>query len=122
MSADSTPWTLTARWVFPADQPPLPGGAVTIQEDKILAIEPAGARTADVDLGNTAILPGLVNAHTHLDLSDARGKIPPTPDFTAWLRGVIVHRAGQNPEMVQLAIAEGVVQSQRYGVTLLGDI
>ena len=120
MSADAASWTLTARWVFPADQPPLARGVVTIQDDKILAVEPAGARKADIDLGNAAILPGLVNAHTHLDLSDARGKIPPTPDFTAWLRGVIQHRREQ--ESVARAIVDGIVESTRYGVTLLGDI
>ncbi len=122
MPADQTSWTLTARWIFPADAPPLPGGTITIQGDKILAVESAGTRTADEDLDNVAILPGLVNAHTHLDLSDARGKIPPTPDFTAWLRGVIEHRRRQTAEQVQQSINEGVSESQRQGVTLLGDI
>lgn len=122
MSLDSTPWTLTARWVFPTDQPPLPDGVITIQGDKILAVEAASARKVEVDLGNTAILPGLVNAHTHLDLSDARGKIPPTPDFTAWLRGVIGHRRGQTAEQIQHSITWGLADSQRHGVTLLGDI
>lgn len=122
MTDAAGPWTLTARWVFPADQAPLPRGTITIQGDKIVAVEPAGTRSADEDLGNVAIVPGLVNAHTHLDLSDARGKIPPTPDFTAWLRGVIQHRRAQMPEQLQQAIADGIAESQRSGVTLLGDI
>lgn len=122
MSLDSTPWTLTARWVFPADQPPLPGGVITIQGDKILAVEAASARRAEVDLGNTAILPGLVNAHTHLDLSDARCRIPPRPDFTDWLRWVIKYRRQQRSEQRKQAIADGIAESMRYGVTLLGDI
>ena len=62
-----------------------------------------GVRTPDEDLGNVAIIPGLVNAHTHLDLSGARGLIPPTtPDtFTDWLRGVIAYRRSRTPEQVE---------------------
>lgn len=122
MSTASNHRTLTARWIFPADAPPLERGTITIQDDKIVAVEPAGTRTPDDDLGNVAILPGLVNAHTHLDLSDARGKIPPTPDFTAWLRGVIAHRRVQTPADVGHAIAAGIVESQRFGATLVADI
>src|SRR5436309_3116979 len=86
------PWTLIARWVFPADAPPLERGTVTIHGERIVAVEPRGKRTPDHDLGNVALLPGLVNAHTHLDLSGLRGKCPPTSDFVGWLRGVIGHR------------------------------
>jgi cytosine/adenosine deaminase-related metal-dependent hydrolase len=116
------PWTLTARWVFPADRPPLPRGVVTIQGGKILAVEQAGPRAADIDLGNVAILPGLVNAHTHLDLSDARGKISPTPDFISWLRKVIEHRRAQRPWEARLNTQAGLNESLRHGVTLVGDI
>lgn len=116
------PWSLTARWVFPVEGPPLPRGVVTVQADRLLAVEPQGTRQADLDLGNVAILPGLVNAHTHLDLSDARGKCPPTSDFTGWLRQVIAHRHQQTPGDVARAIRAGIEQSSRHGVTLVGDI
>jgi aminodeoxyfutalosine deaminase len=115
-------WTLTARWVFPVDRPPLPGGTVTIAGDRIAAVEPHGTRTADVDLGNAAVLPGLVNAHTHLDLSGARGKVPPTPYFTAWLRGIIAYRRSCMPEQVQADIGTALDECLRFGTTLLGDI
>ncbi len=121
-----SPWTLTARWLFPVSQPPLQHGTVTISGDRIVAVEPHGSRTADIDLGNTAILPGLVNAHTHLDLSGLRGKCPPTPDFTGWLRAVIQYRGSQNqtltPEQLETDIHTGVSESLRFGTTLLGDI
>ena len=45
--------------------PPLPGGVVTIEGERIVAVEPHGVRTPDVDLGDAAVIPGLVNAHTH---------------------------------------------------------
>jgi cytosine/adenosine deaminase-related metal-dependent hydrolase len=119
-----TEQTITARYVFPVDGPPLPGGIVAIASDKIAAVEPHGARAADMDLGNMAVLPGLVNAHTHLDLSGARGLIPPTdPEhFTDWLRGVIAYRRGRSNDDVQRDIRDGLAECLRSGTTLIGDI
>jgi cytosine/adenosine deaminase-related metal-dependent hydrolase len=116
--------TLTARYVFPVSGPPLPNGLLTYEGDKIVAVEPAGTRTADLDLGNVAILPGFVNAHTHLDLSGARGLIPPTdPDhFTDWLKGVIAYRRTRTPEQVQHDIRNGLNEVLKSGTTLVGDI
>lgn len=119
---ENEPYTLTARWILPIDAPPLPHGLLTLQGDHIVAVEPQGARQADLDFGNAAILPGLVNAHTHLDLSDAAGKCPPTPDFTLWLRQVIAHRRAQSEEDKARAVATGIEQCVRYGTTLVGDI
>ena len=83
---------LSARWLFPVSGPPLPGGTVTVRGDRIESVDPAGVRSPDTDFGNAAIIPGLVNAHTHLDLSGARGAVPPRSDFVGWLRDVIAHR------------------------------
>jgi cytosine/adenosine deaminase-related metal-dependent hydrolase len=115
-------WTLTARWVLPVSGPPLARGWVTIAGDRIAAVGPHGSRTPDVDLGDVAVLPGLVNAHTHLDLSGMRGLAPPTPDFTGWLRQVVAHRRGRSPEQVQADVRAGLEESLRYGTTLIGDI
>ncbi|MFL5242505.1 MAG: amidohydrolase family protein [Gemmataceae bacterium] len=115
-------WSFTARFIFPVDSPPLENGIMAIQGDRIKAIHPAGARTADFNLGNHAIIPGLVNAHTHLDLSGLRGKIPPTTRFTDWLRAVIHHRRNLSPTEVQEAVQAGLKASLSLGTTLLGDI
>src|SRR5205823_2688098 len=115
-------WTLTARWIFPVDGPALSGGTVTIDGETILAVEPHGARRADLDLGDVAVLPGLVNAHTHLDLSGMRGLAPPSPDFTGWLRQVIAYRRNCPPEQVQADLHAGLAECLRFGTTLLGDI
>lgn len=114
--------TFTARWLFPVDGPPLPRGTLSIAGERITAVEPAGRRPADIDLGNVALVPGFVNAHTHLDLCDAAGKLPLTHDFTAWLRQVIHHRRQQTQEQLEPAIREGVEQSLQFGVVALGDI
>jgi cytosine/adenosine deaminase-related metal-dependent hydrolase len=114
--------TLGARWLFPVGDPPLEHGTITIAGDKITAVEPRGRRRADIDLGNVAVLPGLVNAHTHLDLGGLRGRMTPGNDFTAWLRGVIRHRGGQSDFEVDQAIRAGIAESVAYGTTLMGDI
>lgn len=116
--------TLTARWIFPVAGPPLENGTVTIRDAIIEAVTPLGDRSADEDLGNAAIIPGLVNAHTHLDLTGARGQIPPTDadHFTDWLLGVIAYRRSRSAEQVRADIRIGLAECLRYGTTLLGDI
>lgn len=112
----------TSRWIFPVDKPPLEYGTITIQGSKISDVTPLGTKQADVDLGNAAIIPGFVNAHAHLDLSDAAGLYPPTADFTKWLRHVIGHRRRQSPEGLLATITAGIRESLRFGVAALGDI
>lgn len=123
-SPDSShkPWTLTARWIFPVVGPPLAGGVITLADERIVSVEPSGGRAADLDLGEAAILPGLVNAHTHLDLSGLCGQCPPSDDFTGWLRQVIAHRRGRTVEQIEADVRTGLAESLRHGTTLLGDI
>ena len=114
--------TFAAPWIFPINAPPIERGTITIRADKIAAVEPHGTRTPDVDLGNVAILPGFVNAHTHLDLTGARGLCPPTPDFTQWLRQVIALRRSRSRQETPADIAAGLAECLRFGTTLIGDI
>jgi cytosine/adenosine deaminase-related metal-dependent hydrolase len=114
------PWTIRARWVFPADAPPIADGRLTVHGTRILRVAADGR--ADFDAGNAAILPGFVNAHTHLDLGMLHGGCPPTPDLPAWLRCVIAGRMAASPDQVQQAIADGIAACLRSGTTLVGDI
>jgi cytosine/adenosine deaminase-related metal-dependent hydrolase len=116
------PFTLTARWLLPISAPPLERGSLTIAAGRIVAVEPHGARRADLDLGDSAILPGLVNAHTHLDLGGLRGAVPFQGHFEEWLRAVIQHRRARSVEQVEADIRAGLAESVRFGTTLLGDI
>ncbi len=65
----SSPLTLAARYIFPVEGLPIENGRLTILEGRIDWIGSARERRADLDLGDVAITPGFVNAHTHLDLS-----------------------------------------------------
>src|SRR6478736_9480067 len=105
---------LTARWVFPATSPPLARGTVTVRGDRIVGVHPAGQRTADVDFANAAIIPGLVNAHTHLDLTGLRGLVPPSSEFVGWLRDVVAQRRVQSPDCVAADIQVGLDECMRF--------
>jgi cytosine/adenosine deaminase-related metal-dependent hydrolase len=73
-------------------------------------------------LGNVAILPGLVNAHTHLDLSGLKGRVASGKDFLGWLREVVHHRRSLSPEQTTKDIQAGIAECIKYGTTLVGDI
>jgi cytosine/adenosine deaminase-related metal-dependent hydrolase len=115
-------WTLTARWFFPISGLPIERGRLLLQGEQIVGLEANAGRRADVDLGEVAVLPGFVNAHTHLDLTGLRGQCPPGPDFTGWLRSVIAHRRRTTSEQIAADTRAGLAESLRSGTTLLGDI
>src|SRR5262249_37631228 len=58
----------------------------------------------------------------HLDLTGAKGRTPPTPDFTAWLRQVIAFRRERTVDQVQADGRTGIADCTRFGTTSVGDI
>lgn len=123
-SQPSNPRVYSARWVFPVDRPPLADGTVTVAGSTITAVDPYGVKSPDCHLGNIALTPGLVNPHTHLDLSGARGRLTPEPGqpFPDWLSRVIQYRLSRTVEQVEADIQAGLAEAIGYGTTLLGDI
>lgn len=113
---------VTARWLFPATAAPLERGILVLDGDRVHSIEPYGARIPDRDFGNATILPGLANAHTHLDLTGMRGLARPSPDFRAWLGRVIAHRRAQSAAEIADDIRAGLTEALKNGTTLIGDI
>jgi cytosine/adenosine deaminase-related metal-dependent hydrolase len=76
-----------------------------------------------VDLGDCCILmPGLVNAHTHLELTLARDLVRPQPKFTDWIRNVIQVTNGWDANKFARSFHEGIRQSIEAGTTAIGDI
>src|SRR5688500_11139757 len=91
---------LRAAWICPISRPPIRDGWVAIEKDHIAAVGGAGdtppaSAAAPTPLGDVAILPGLVNAHTHLELSCLRGRVPPAATFNQWITQLFVTRGGR---------------------------
>ena len=111
-----------------ADDRPIADGAVLLDGPTTVAVgqfplagKVSGA--AIIDLGSAAILPGLVNAHTHLEFSDlAKPLGEPGLPFAEWIRAVVSYRRGRTDAEGQQAIALGLDESRRAGVTALGEI
>ena len=112
--------TYRAAWVLPIARPPIAGGTVTVDGDRIVGVgEFAGGPVED--LGNVAILPGLVNAHTHLELSWMRGQVPPGTSMPQWASRLMALRrtvSSEPPEPIVDAIAE----ARASGTCLVGDV
>src|SRR5262245_43161177 len=83
-------FAIRARWVYPVDRPPIDGGIVTIAAGRIVAVGENTSGQPPHDLGDVALIPGLMNAHTHLEFSLLRQPLgrPGTP-FAKWIRQVI---------------------------------
>ena len=112
---------LRARYVFPVAGPPIEDGVVVIHGAKIVAVERAAGQTDVTDLGNVAIVPGFVNAHTHLELSDCETPLGHAGIGMAdWIRLVLARRCDEPGK--QMAIATGLDECCRQGVTAVGDI
>ncbi len=112
-----------ADWVLPIVAPPVRRGWVDVRDGRIEAVGAVdGAAPGPVvDLGRTAILPALVNAHTHLELSGLRGAVPPAASMPGWVDCLLDRRAeagAPNPAAIRRAVAE----ARASGTGLLGDI
>ncbi len=86
-------FSLQARVVYPVDRPPIEHGVVTIDGERIVAVGTKADGGGVIDLGNVALLPGLVNAHTHLEFSYLQQPLgQPGMQLVDWIRLVIAER------------------------------
>lgn len=115
---------VSADWILPIVADPIVGGSVTIDDGRISSVSSGGAAATE-NLGRVAVLPGLVNAHVHLELSYLRHRIPPARTFVEWVRPVLAaRRALSDPAGPGvLAAARVAVQEARAtGTALMGDV
>ncbi|MBL8848459.1 MAG: amidohydrolase family protein [Planctomycetaceae bacterium] len=114
--------TLQARWVFPVARPPIENGLVEIADGRIVSVRSADRFAALPDeIDSLALIPGLVNTHTHLEFSDLRTPLPVHSTFAEWIRLIVGHRRTRG-EYPTAAVQDGLRESAASGVTTLGEI
>jgi aminodeoxyfutalosine deaminase len=118
---------LRARTVLPVVTPPIKDGAVIVRGDRIAAV----GRWADLrrgwsgpteDLGEAILLPGLINAHCHLDYTDMGGQLVPGLHFADWIKTITMLKGTWTEEDYRRSWLNGAAQLLRNGTTSVVDI
>ena len=117
---------LGASWVLPILGPPLRDGRVAIEDGRVAWAGRAGEagqpRGPVRDLGRGVLLPGLVNAHCHLELSHLAGQVPCGPGFVPWVEGVVASRGRFTEGAVRSAAAAAIRSLAERGTVAVGDV
>ena len=118
---------LRAKVVLPITAPPIEDGAVFIAGNQIRSVQPwknlrPHLREKVTDLGDVILLPGLINAHCHLDYTDMAGALPPPKKFTDWIAGIIAAKSGWGYSDYARSWLRGAHQLLRTGTTTVADI
>ena len=118
-----------ARWILPLSSPEIVDGAVAVDGQKIVSVGNRNTlveqfpEAATLDLGESAIIPGLINAHSHLELTAMRGFLEgETADFFAWLRKLTQARLDRmTADDLKVSASWGACEAARAGVTCVAD-
>ena len=119
---------IRARTVATMDGPPIEDGGVVISGNRIIEVgefpgvsaRHSGQET--VDLGEQALLPGLINAHCHLDYTCLRGKIPSRKSFADWIRAINAEKAKLGADDYLASITDGFAEAKRFGTTTVANL
>lgn len=123
-----------ARYLLPIGRPPLEDGALLVKDGLILAVgqrkELAAAHpgAAAVDFGECTLLPAMVNAHTHLELTDfpiwakRSNGLDPAAGFVDWIRHLVTVRKTCTATDFRLSLSKGLQATLAAGVGMVGDI
>jgi cytosine/adenosine deaminase-related metal-dependent hydrolase len=116
-----------AAWVLPIAGPPIRDGWVAVETGRIVGVGggreyPSGS-VLDAP-ADAAILPGLINAHTHLELSWMAGCVPPSDSMGRWILALMALRRGSSPseEAQRQAAAAALATARASGTAALGDV
>ena len=116
---------LRARAVLPISQPPFENGAIRVSGNRVTEVGSWGqfSRHEDdvIDLGETILLPGLINAHCHLDYTDMSGQMPPQKSFTDWIQLMLAAKAEWNYSEFAESWLHGAHMLLQTGTTTVVD-
>jgi aminodeoxyfutalosine deaminase len=119
---------IRARAIVTMDGPPVENGAVAVSGDRIVDVGKFSEVSAGhsgqeiIDLGEQVLLPGLINAHCHLDYTCLRAEIPPQKSFTDWIRAINAEKSKLSPEDYLSSINEGFKEAKRFGTTTIANL
>src|SRR5436189_542877 len=118
---------LRARVVLPISAPPINDGAVHLIGSRIAAVSrwrdlKSQSDPAKIDLGEVVLMPGLVNAHCHLDYTLMAGQFPPPRVFSDWLKLITDTKADWSYTDYVESWSKGAQMLLRSGTTTVGDI
>jgi cytosine/adenosine deaminase-related metal-dependent hydrolase len=118
---------IRARTVVPMADDPIENGAVIVNGNKIADVGRFDDirrhhRTDLLDLGESVLLPGLINAHCHLDYTVLRGKISPHQSFADWIRAINAEKAKLSAQDYIDSINAGFAEAQRFGTTTIANL
>jgi aminodeoxyfutalosine deaminase len=118
---------LGAEWVVPGAGPPIRDGLVAVEQDRIAWVggrADAGRPAGPVrDLGRGVLLPGLVNAHCHLELSHlAAVREQAHQGFVAWVEALVERRSGADPALARAFTEAAIEELKTTGTVAVGDV
>ena len=116
-----------AAFVLPVTSPPIRDAFVAVRDGVVTALgpmsdRPRGGIATEIDLGATILMPGFVNAHTHLELSHLQGAVPGDRGFVAWIEDQLRVRAERSPDDVPVAIRKSIAAMQAGGTVGVADV
>ena len=119
---------IRARKLLPVTSPPIDYGAIVIQGSKIIALGKEKVILKKypaekvVDLEDRLVMPGLINAHTHLELSQLKGKIGERREFFDWIIELVETRRRLGTKNLEQAVRSSLIELLTSGTTCVGDI
>jgi cytosine/adenosine deaminase-related metal-dependent hydrolase len=113
--------TYRAKWIVPVDASPIEDGEVVVEDGVIAAVRERTAGSEDArDFGGAVLMPGFVNAHTHLEYTVQRGFLEDVP-FFPWVRALNAAKAHLSPEDWLQSSRLGAMECMAGGITTIGD-
>ena len=116
----SAPVRLKARWVLPIARPFIENGEVEFDHGVLTYVGRARPESGAIDLGFTALLPGFVNVHAHLEYTVLRGLIEDIP-FFSWIRTLTALKAYLTQDDWVASATLGAAEMAAAGITTIGD-
>ena len=116
---------IRAQVVVTMDGPPIENGAVRVRGERIIEVGKFSdlADTDEIaDLGDHILLPGLINAHCHLDYTCLCGKIAPPQSFADWIRAINGEKAKLSAEDYVASINQGFGKAKQFGTTTIANL